>query len=79
MSGLPESCVATELSVVIPVCNEEANVLPLAREIAAACAGRSFEILFVDDGSDDDTANSVRRARDEIPEVRLLRHSRRSG
>ena len=79
MSGLPESCVATELSVVIPVCNEEANVLPLAREIAAACAGRSFEILFVDDFSDDDTANSVRRALDEIPEVRLLRHSRRSG
>jgi dolichol-phosphate mannosyltransferase len=70
---------APELSVVIPVCNEEANVLPLAREIAAALAGRPFEILFVDDGSTDATATQVLEARREIPSVRLLRHSRRSG
>jgi dolichol-phosphate mannosyltransferase len=70
---------APELSVVIPVCNEEANVLPLAREIAVALAGRPFEILFVDDGSTDATATQVLEARREIPSVRLLRHSRRSG
>jgi len=68
------------LSVVIPVCNEEDNVLPLAREIAAALRPvTSIEILFVDDGSTDGTAAAVRSAREEIPEVRLLRHSRRSG
>ena len=68
------------ISVVIPVCNEEENVLPLAREIEAALRGRHpFEILFVDDGSTDGTADAVRAARGEIPEVRLLRHSRRSG
>jgi dolichol-phosphate mannosyltransferase len=70
---------APELSVVIPVCNEEANVLPLAREIAAALAGRVFEVIFVDDGSTDGTAAAVQSARQQIPEVRLLRHSRRSG
>lgn len=68
------------LSVVIPVCNEADNVLPLAREIAAALRPRmTIEILFVDDGSDDGTLAAMRAARDEIPEIRLLRHSRRSG
>lgn len=68
-----------DLSVVIPVCNEQDNVVPLAREIAAALAGRRFEVLFVDDGSTDATIEAIRTARAEIPEVRLLRHSRRSG
>ena len=48
-----------EFSVVIPVCNEAENVLPLAKEIAAALAGREFEVLFVDDGSTDQTAAAV--------------------
>jgi len=68
-----------EISIVIPVCNEAENVGPLAEEIAAALKGRAFEILFVDDGSTDDTAAAVLRARANVPEVRLLRHSFRSG
>jgi dolichol-phosphate mannosyltransferase len=69
-----------ELSVVVPVCNEAENVGPLAREIADALSGRPFEILFVDDGSTDKTAEAVRAARDAgIPQIRLLRHSFRSG
>lgn len=69
-----------EISVVVPVCNEEENVALLAREIAQALAGRSFEILFVDDGSTDGTAEAVRRVRaDGISQVRLLKHSFRSG
>jgi dolichol-phosphate mannosyltransferase len=68
-----------EISVVIPVCNEFDNVGPLAREIVAALTGREFEIIFVDDGSTDDTAAAVRALRQVIPEVRLLRHSFRSG
>lgn len=70
---------APELSVVIPVCNEVDNVEPLAREIVAALVGRTFEIIFVDDGSTDGTAAAVRALRASIPEVRLLRHSFRSG
>ena len=70
-----------EVSVVIPVCNEQDNVLPLAREIHGALAGRySFETIFVDDGSTDGTAAAVRSAcSDGMPEVRLIRHSVRSG
>jgi len=70
-----------EVSVVIPVCNEQDNVLPLAREIHGALAGRySFETIFVDDGSTDGTAAAVRSAcSDAMPEVRLIRHSVRSG
>jgi dolichol-phosphate mannosyltransferase len=71
---------APDLSVVIPVCNEVDNVLPLADEIAEALEDHcTFEILFVDDGSVDGTADAVRRAHATIPQVRLLRHSRRSG
>jgi len=70
-----------EVSVVIPVCNEQDNVPPLAGEIHAALAGRyRFETIFVDDGSTDGTAEAVRRARGEgMPEIRLIRHSVRSG
>lgn len=69
-----------DLSVVIPVCNEQDNILPLALEIAAALRGRySFEVLYVDDGSTDGTVAAVQAARAQVPEIRLLLHSRRSG
>ena len=70
-----------DVSVVIPVCNEQDNVLPLAREIHAALEGRyRYETIFVDDGSTDGTAEAVRAARREgMPEIRLVRHSVRSG
>ena len=43
------------LSVVVPVRNEGANILPLVGEIRAALAGVAHEIVYVDDGSADDT------------------------
>ena len=69
------------VSVVIPVCNERDNVLPLAREIHAALGGRyRYETLFVDDGSSDGTADAVREVRRSgLPEIRLVRHASRSG
>jgi len=72
---------AIDVSVVIPVCNEQDNVPPLAREIHAALEGRyRYETIFVDDGSTDGTAEAVRAARrDGMPEIRLIRHSVRSG
>jgi len=74
------SAALPDLSVVVPVCNEVDNVAPLAHEVAAALRPRlTFELVFVDDGSTDGTAEAVRSVRGEVPEVRLLRHSRRHG
>lgn len=64
----------------MPVCNEEPNVEPLALEVAQALRGRvPFELLLVDDGSTDRTAAMAVATRAAVPEIRLLRHSRRSG
>jgi dolichol-phosphate mannosyltransferase len=67
------------ISVVVPVKDEAGNVGPLAREIAAALAGESHEILFVDDGSSDGTAQALAALKSEIPQLRVLRHSRNLG
>jgi dolichol-phosphate mannosyltransferase len=70
-----------EVSVVVPVCNEEENIEPLALEVRDALRGRyTFELIFVDDGSTDGTAAEALRVRGEsVPELRLLRHEHRSG
>jgi glycosyltransferase involved in cell wall biosynthesis len=69
-----------DLSVVVPVKDEAANVAPLAREIAAALAGeKSHEIIFVDDGSADGTAEALLALKNEIPALRVLRHVRNLG
>ena len=70
---------SVELSVVVPVCNEAENVEPLAREIDSALAGRAYEMIFVDDGSTDDTAINLQRLKSALPALRVLRHSFRSG
>jgi len=67
------------ISVVVPVKDEAGNVAPLAREIAAALAGESYEILFIDDGSSDGTDAALGALKSEIPQLRVLRHSRNLG
>ena len=68
------------LSVVVPVCNEAENVDPLAREVDAALGALgAYELIFVDDGSTDETAARVRSLRPALPAVRLLRHDCRCG
>jgi len=67
------------ISVVVPVKDEAGNVGPLAREIAAALAGEAHEIIFIDDGSTDGTAAALAALKTEIPQLRVLRHSRNLG
>src|SRR5215471_8878331 len=55
-SGGDESLV----SVVVPAKNESGNIAPLVAEIAAALAGRAFEIVYVNDGSTDATEQELR-------------------
>jgi dolichol-phosphate mannosyltransferase len=69
-----------ELSVVVPVYNEQDNILPLLAEIAAALRGRgAYEVVYVDDASSDGTLGVLTRARMLHPELRVLRHRERSG
>ena len=70
---------SVELSVVVPVCNEAENVEPLAREIDAALQGRAYEMIFVDDGSTDETAANLKKLKASLPALRVLSHSFRSG
>jgi glycosyltransferase involved in cell wall biosynthesis len=71
---------APRLSVVVPVRNEAPNVAPLVAEIEAACAGlQPFEVVYVDDGSSDDTAAQVLRLAAERPWLRLVRHAESCG
>lgn len=71
---------ALEISVVVPVHDEEDNVAPLIEEIVAAMRGKaSFEIVYVDDCSRDETPLRLRNALDFYPELRVLRHETQSG
>jgi dolichol-phosphate mannosyltransferase len=69
-----------QLSVVVPVYNEEGNVAPLVAEIVAALRGRiSFEIVYVDDCSRDATLERLKQLQSGTPELRVVRHLRNSG
>lgn len=71
---------APRLSVVVPVKNEALNILPLVEEIERACAPLApFEVIYVDDGSTDDTAAQVLAARSTRPWLRLVRHEASCG
>lgn len=68
------------LSVVVPVLNEAENLRSLTEEILAALAGEvDFEIVYVDDGSDDATPEILRELRRQDSRVRVLRHDRAWG
>jgi dolichol-phosphate mannosyltransferase len=69
-----------QLSVVVPVYNERDNIPPLLAEIAAALRGQvDFEIVYIDDCSDDDSAAVLTAEKPSYPELRVLRHLARSG
>jgi len=69
-----------ELSVVVPVFNERDNVAPLVAEITAALRGRiTFEIVYVDDQSRDDTLAVLQALKAQTPELRVLHHVSQSG
>ena len=69
-----------ELSVVVPVFNEEGNIRPLLAEIAAALRGRAdFEVVYVDDASKDGSLATLDHAKAAYPELRVIRHSAQSG
>ncbi len=70
-----------DLSVVLPVFNEEGNLEALHAELTEALAGLglAYEVLYVDDGSRDASFSILQRIREADPCVRLLRFRRNYG
>lgn len=68
-----------DLSIVIPVHDEAANIGALLDEIVRAMGGSPYEIVVVDDGSGDDTLAILRKAKASMPMLRVLRHERSQG
>jgi len=65
----------TDLSVIIPVYNERPCLEDLCARLDAALSGlkQSYEVLLVDDGSDDGSWDLMRELADRYPYLRLLR------
>lgn len=70
-----------DLSVVVPLYNEEPNVAELHRELTAALGawGRPYELLFVDDGSTDGTFPVLQELQAGDPRVRVVALRRNFG
>lgn len=69
-----------DLSVVVPVFNEADNIRPLLEEIRTALEGHlDYEVIYVDDGSRDETLAVLRDCKYEFPRLRVLVHAAGCG
>lgn len=69
-----------KISIVVPVYNEADNINSLIAEIVAAMSqAEAYEIIYVDDGSNDDTAAVLKQALQDIKALRVIRHRQSCG
>ncbi len=69
-----------EVSVVVPVHNEVDSLAQLVAEIRAALDDQvDYELIYVDDGSSDGTAEHLRKLAAEFSRLRIVRHRERAG
>ncbi|MCE2517875.1 MAG: glycosyltransferase family 2 protein [Alphaproteobacteria bacterium] len=68
-----------DISIVVPVMNEEGNITPLIEDIQAAFHGRNIEIIYVNDASSDGTAEELAGLQKTVKSLRVLTHSKRCG
>ena len=72
--------VSPQISVVVPVFNEQDNIAPLVHEIVAALRGIiPFEIVYVDDCSKDASRDVLKQLQLVTPELRTFGHTEQSG
>lgn len=70
-----------DVSIVIPFLNEEPNLKPLCEELKAALDGmaKSYEVLFIDDGSTDAGVQVLEDFRNEMPQIKVVSFRRNFG
>lgn len=69
-----------KISIVVPVHNEADNILSLIEEIVKAMSqAQAYEIIYVDDGSNDDTAAVLQHALQQVEAMRVISHERSCG
>ena len=70
-----------KLSIILPAHNEHGNINPIYKEIVVALSGckYDYEILFVDDGSTDDTLNQIKNLTNSDSKVKFIELSRNFG
>lgn len=72
--------VSPQISVVVPVFNEQDNIAPLVHEITAALRGLiPFEIIYIDDCSTDTSREILKQLQLVTPELRAYGHTKQSG
>lgn len=79
MTTTPGQSAAPDVSVIVPAKDERENLVGLIDEIAAGLSGRSFEIVVVDDGSSDGSAEMLAERARVLPFLRALRHASACG
>lgn len=68
-----------EISVVVPVKNEQDNVASLIAEIDAALSKVKHEIIYVNDGSTDATLSTLKQLQKKYKQLRVISHQQSCG
>ncbi|MBF0511222.1 MAG: glycosyltransferase family 2 protein [Candidatus Omnitrophica bacterium] len=68
-----------KISIVLPAFNEQGNLKAVTHELGVVLKGLDYKIIFVDDGSQDNTLDALKKLRGENPRIHFLSFSRNFG
>jgi len=71
-----------DISIVVPIYYEEENIFPLyerLKEVVADEMGLDYEIIFINDGSKDDSVKNIKKLREQDDGIKLINFSRNFG